>query len=36
MEDERNILEQFILNDMAANEDEAAELMDIAEMLGYL
>lgn len=36
MEDERNILEQFIINDMASNEDEAYELLDIAEMLGYL
>lgn len=36
MEDERDILELFILNDMASNEDEAYELMDIAEMLGYL
>lgn len=36
MEDERDILEQFILNDMANSEDEAYELMDIAEMLGYL
>ena len=36
MEDERNILEQFIINDMSSSEDEAYELMDIAEMLGYL
>lgn len=36
MEDERLIFEQFILNDMANSEDEAYELMDIAEMLGYL
>lgn len=34
--DEQNILVQFILNDMASSNDEAYELMDIAEMLGYL
>lgn len=36
MEDERAIIKQFIINDMARNENEAYELMDIAEMLGYL
>lgn len=34
--DEDNIIEQFIRNDMAANEDEYYELMAIAEMLGEL
>lgn len=36
MEDERDILEKFILNDMTSDEDEYCELMNIAEMLGYL
>lgn len=31
-----DIIVKFIINDMAANEDEAEELMDIAEMLGYI
>ena len=34
--DEQDILEQFILNDMASDEDVAYELMDIAEKLGLL
>lgn len=35
MED-NDILKKFIINDMASNEDEAIELIAIAEMLGYL
>lgn len=36
MEDYNELLTQFIINDMADNENEAAELLDIAEMLGYM
>lgn len=36
MEDYNELLTQFIINDMAGNENEAAELLDIAEMLGYM
>lgn len=34
--DNDNILLDFITNDMASCEEEAYELMDIAEMLGLL
>lgn len=36
MEEYIELLTKFIVNDMAADENEAAELLDIAEMFGYM